>query len=65
MGVQPEIKMADVKPETLKPDIADEICVKFQLNPLIFCIELHSGMNVSAGRRQDSWKIKYGGLKPE
>jgi len=43
MRVQPEIKMADVKPEKLKPDIADGIYVKFQRNPHIFCIEQHSG----------------------
>jgi len=41
MRVQPEIKMADVKPETLKPDIADGIYVEFQRNPHIFCIEQH------------------------
>jgi len=36
MRVQPEIKMADVKPETLKPDIADGICVKFQRKPVAY-----------------------------
>jgi len=35
MRVQLEIKMADVKPETLKPDIiADGIHMKFQQNLL-------------------------------
>jgi len=29
MQTQPEIKMADVKPETLKPDIADEYMWNF------------------------------------
>jgi len=43
MRVQPENKMADVKPETLEPDIADGIYVKFQRNPHMFCIERHSG----------------------
>jgi len=52
MRVQPEIKMADVKPETLKPDIADGIYMKFQRNTHICCIEQHSGMNVITGRRQ-------------
>jgi len=33
--------MADRKPETLKPDIADGIYVKFQRNPHMFCIEQH------------------------
>jgi len=48
MQVQPEIKMVDVKPETLKPDIADGIYVNFQRNPHIFCIEQHnSGSNIS------------------
>jgi len=41
MRVQPEIKMADVKPETLKPNIGDEIYVKFQRNPHIFCVKQH------------------------
>jgi len=36
MRVQLEIKMADVKPETLKPVIADGIFAKFQRNPHIF-----------------------------
>jgi len=62
---QPEIKLADVKPKTLKPDIADGIYVKFQRNPHIFCIERHSGTNVSTGRRQGGRKIKDGGLEPE
>jgi len=44
--------MADVKPETLKPDIADGIDVKFQINPHFFCIEQHSGTNVSTNRRE-------------
>jgi len=38
MRVQSEIKMTDVKPETLKPDITDEIYVKFQRTPHFFCI---------------------------
>jgi len=50
--------MADVKPETLKPDIGDGIYVKFQRNPHIFCTEQHNGKNVSTGRRQSGWKIK-------
>jgi len=41
MRVQPEIKMADLKPETLKPDIGDGVYVKFQRNPHIVCIEQH------------------------
>jgi len=45
--------MADVKPETLKPDIADGIKVKFQRNPHIFYIEQHSGTNVFTGQRQN------------
>jgi len=65
MRVQPEIKMVDVKPETLKPDISDELHVKFQRNPHIFCIEQHSGTNVSTGRRQGEWEIKEVGLEPE
>jgi len=52
MRVQPEIKMADVEPETLKPDIGDGMYVRFQWNPHIFCIEQHSGTNVSTRRRQ-------------
>jgi len=44
--------MADVKPDTLKPDIADGIYVKFQHNPHIFCIEQQRGTNVSPGRCQ-------------
>jgi len=52
-------------PETLKPDIADGICVKFQRNLQIFCIEQHSGTNVSTGRCQGEWKIKDGGLEQE
>jgi len=63
--VQLEIKIADVKPETLKPGIGDGIYVKFQRNPHIFCIEQHSGTNVSTGRRRGGRKIKYGGLEPE
>jgi len=63
--VQPEIKMADVKPETLKPDIGDGIYVKFQRNSHIFCIEQHSWMNVSTGRRQGGWKITDGVLLSE
>jgi len=43
MRVQLEIKMADVKPETLKPDIAYGLYVKFQRNSHIFCIEQHRG----------------------
>jgi len=62
MRVQPEIKMADGKPEALKPDIGDGINVKFQRNPHIFCIKQHSGTDVSTGRRQGGWKIKDGGL---
>jgi len=62
MRVQPDIKMADVKRETLKPDIGDGIYVKFQRNPLIFFIEQHSGTNVSTGRRQGGWAIKVDGL---
>jgi len=65
MRVQPEIKMANVKPETLKPDIADGIYVKFQRNPHIFCIEQHSGTNLSTERRQGGWEIKNGGLEQE
>jgi len=65
MRVQPEIKMADMKPETLKPDIADGICLTFQRNPHIFCIEQHIGTNVSTGQRQGELKIKDSGLKPE
>jgi len=52
MPVQPEIKMADVKPETIEPDIADGIYVKFERNPHTFSIEQHSGTNVSTARRQ-------------
>jgi len=63
--VQPDFKMADVKTETIKPDIGDRIYVKFQRNPHIFCIEQHSGTNVSTGRRQGWWKIKDGGLESE
>jgi len=44
--------MADVKPETLKPDIDDGIYVKVQRNPHMFCIEKYSGTNVTTGRRQ-------------
>jgi len=65
MRVQPEIKIADVKPETLKADIGDGIYVKCQRNSHIFCIEQHSGTNVSRGRRQGGWKIKDGGLLPK
>jgi len=65
MRVQPEIKMADVKSETLKPDIADGICVKFQRNPHIICTEQHSGTDASTGRCQGGWKIKDVGLEPE
>jgi len=65
MRVQPEIKMADVKPETLKPDIAYGIYVKFQRNPHIFCIEQRSGTNISIGRRQGEWEIKDGGLEAD
>jgi len=57
--------MWDVKPKTLKPDIADGIYVKFQRNPYIFCIEQHSGTNVSTGRRRGECKIKDVGLEPE
>jgi len=56
--------MADVKPETLKPDIANGNYVKFQQNPHIYCIE-HIGANVSTERRQGGWTIKDGGLEPE
>jgi len=65
MRVQPERNMADVKPETLKPDIADGIYVKFQRNPHIFCIEQHSGTNVSTSQHQGGRQIKDGGLEPE
>jgi len=65
MRVQLKIKMADVKPEILKPDNGDGIHVKFQRNPLICCIEQYSGTNVSTGRRHGWWKIKDGGLLPE
>jgi len=47
MRVQQEIKMPDVKPEALKPDIADGINVKFQRNPHIVCTEKRSGTIVS------------------
>jgi len=57
--------MADVKLETIKPDIGDGICMKLQRNSHIVCIEQHSGTNVSTGRRQGGWKIKDGGLEPE
>jgi len=68
MRVQPEVKMAHVKAETLKPDIAEwYICENWQLqrNPDIFCNEQHSGTNVSTRRRQDGWKIKDGDLEPK
>jgi len=52
MRVKSEMKMADVKPKTLKLEIADEIYVKFQRNPRIFYIEQHSGANLSTGRLQ-------------
>jgi len=65
MRVQPEIKMADGKPEAFKPDIGDGIYVKFQRNMRIFCIKQHSGTNVNTGRCQSCWKIKDGGLEPE
>jgi len=51
MRAQPEMKMVDMNQETLEPEIADEMYVKFQRNPHIFCIEEHSGTNVSTGRR--------------
>jgi len=57
--------MVDVKPETLKPDIAVGIYVKFQRNPHIFCIDQRSGTNVSTRWRLGGWKIKKGGLEPE
>jgi len=63
--VQPEIKMADVKRETLKLDIADGIYVTVQRNPHIFCLEQHSGTNVSKGRRQSEWESKDDGLEAE
>jgi len=53
-----KIKMADVKPETLKPDIGDGIYAKCQRSPHIFCIEQQSGTNFSTGRRQRGWKLK-------
>jgi len=56
--------MADVKPVTLKPDIADGIYMKFLRNSHIFCIEQHR-RNISTGRRQGECKIKDGGLQPE
>jgi len=65
MRVQPEIKMADEKPEALKPDIRDGIYVKLQRHPHIFFIKQHSGTNFRTGRRQGEWKIKDGGLEPE
>jgi len=46
MRAQLEIKMANVKSETLIPDIANGVYVKFQWNLHIFCIEQHSGTNV-------------------
>jgi len=46
------IRMADVKPETLKPDIANGIYVRFQRNPHIFSVEKHSGLNDITGRYQ-------------
>jgi len=49
MRIQPTIKMADVKPETLKLDTSYGIYVNFQRNSHIFCIEKHSGTNVSTG----------------
>jgi len=49
--------MAGVKPETLKPDIADGIYVKFQPNTHMFCIEQHSGTNVSTGLLQDNVRV--------
>jgi len=52
MSVQPEIKMADMKPETRKPDFADGIYVKFPRNLHTFCIEQHTGTNVSTARIQ-------------
>jgi len=36
-------RMANVKPKTSKPDIADRIYVKFQRNPHTLCIKQHSG----------------------
>jgi len=56
--------MADVKTETLKHDIAEGICVKFQRNPHIFCIEQHSGtlvrddVRVSEKSKMAAWKRK-------
>jgi len=52
MRVQLEIKMADGKPEALKPDIGDGIYVKCQRNPHIFCIKQHSETNDSTGQCQ-------------
>jgi len=52
MRVQPKVKMADGKPEALKPDIGDGIYVKFQLNMHIFCTKQQNETNVSTGRRQ-------------
>jgi len=46
-----EIKMADVKPEVLVPEIADGIQVKFQRNPHIFGVEQHGGTNFSIAQR--------------
>jgi len=53
-----------MKPETLKPDIADGIYMKFQRNQHFFCIEQHSGTNFST-RLQSGRTIKDGGPVPE
>jgi len=60
-----EIKMVDVKQETLIPDIANGIYIQFQRIPHIFCVEQHSGTNVNTGRRQGELEIKDEGLEPE
>jgi len=58
--------MAEVQLETLKPDIADEIYVKFQQNRICFASNNILGRKVvSTGRRQDECTIKDGGLEPE
>jgi len=57
--------MADRQTETLKPEIEDEVYMKFQHNPHIYFIEQYSGTNFSTGRRQGEWEIKDGRLEPE
>jgi len=65
MQLQPEIKMTDMKSETIEPDIAHKMYVKFQRNPHIFSIEHYSVSNVSTVHFQGGWTIKDGGRKPE